>query len=248
MKLTVLGCSGSAPGPDSPASSYLVEADGSRIVLDIGNGAFGALQRHVDPKSIDGICLSHLHPDHCNDMCGYFVTLEFGPGPPVRIPVWGPEGTSARLAEAYGLPIDPGMNSVFDFHRYPDHTFNIGPFSITTARVNHPVPAYALRVEHGGKSLVYSGDTGESRALVDLACEADLLLCEAGFGTQEDVPEGVHLNGRLAGEHAKAASVRKLMVTHILPWYDQAATIESARESFGGDVIAAAADQTWEIE
>ena len=47
MKLTVLGCSGSIPGPIGPASSYLVEHDGYRLLLDLGSGAFGALHRHA---------------------------------------------------------------------------------------------------------------------------------------------------------------------------------------------------------
>ena len=44
VRLTVVGCSGSGPGPTSPASSYLVEHDGFRVLLDLGNGAFGTLQ------------------------------------------------------------------------------------------------------------------------------------------------------------------------------------------------------------
>lgn len=44
MRLTVLGCSGTFPGPDSPCSSYLVDHDGSR--LDLGAGSLGVLQRH----------------------------------------------------------------------------------------------------------------------------------------------------------------------------------------------------------
>jgi ribonuclease BN (tRNA processing enzyme) len=235
------------PGPESPASSYLVEADGSQLVLDLGNGALSALQRHADLRSVDGICLSHLHADHCIDLCGYFVRLEYGPGHSPRLPVWGPDGTAERLAVAYGVPIDPGMTSVFDFRHYPDGAFRVGSFTVTTARVNHLVPTYAIRVEHGGKSLVYSGDTGESPSLIELAREADLLLCEAGFGTSEDEPPGIHLNGRLAGEHARAAGVRRLMVTHVLPWYDKTATMEAAQTAFGGEVVAAAADQTWEI-
>ena len=59
MKLTVLGCSGSLPGPDSPAAGYLVESDGYRVVLDLGNGALGALQRYVAPRDIDAVVLSH---------------------------------------------------------------------------------------------------------------------------------------------------------------------------------------------
>ena len=58
MKLTVLGCSGSVPGPDSPASGYLVESDGFQLILDLGHGAFGALQQHVHPTDIDAVLLS----------------------------------------------------------------------------------------------------------------------------------------------------------------------------------------------
>src|SRR5487761_1525454 len=73
VRLTVIGCSGSFPGPDSPGSCYLVEADGFRLLLDLGNGALGALQRYCGLYDVDAICLSHLHADHCLD-----------PGPEVR--------------------------------------------------------------------------------------------------------------------------------------------------------------------
>ena len=78
MKLTVLGCSGSMPGPDSPASGYLIEADGYKLVLDLGHGAFGALQRYVDPVDVDAIVVSHLHADHCIDLTAYIVALRYG--------------------------------------------------------------------------------------------------------------------------------------------------------------------------
>ena len=68
---------GSYPGPDSPASCYLVEADQDgrtwRVLLDLGSGALGRLHRHADPLSIDGVFISHLHPDHWFDMSGYYV-------------------------------------------------------------------------------------------------------------------------------------------------------------------------------
>jgi len=73
MKLTVVGCSGSFPSAESACSSYLVEADGFRLLLDMGNGALGELQRHCGLYDLDAIFLSHLHADHCIDMCGYFV-------------------------------------------------------------------------------------------------------------------------------------------------------------------------------
>ena len=57
MKLTILGCSGSVPAPDSPCSGYLVESGGTRLLLDLGNGALGALQRHLDPFLLDAVAI-----------------------------------------------------------------------------------------------------------------------------------------------------------------------------------------------
>ena len=100
--------------PDSPASCYLLEAehDGRtwRVLLDLGSGALGALHRYADPLAIDAVFLSHLHADHCLDLCGYYVMRKYHPdGQQPRIPVWGPVGTADRMARAYDLPTDPGM-------------------------------------------------------------------------------------------------------------------------------------------
>ena len=56
-----------------------MEADGFRLLLDLGNGALGALQRHAGLDDIDAICLSHLHGDHCLDMCSYWVARTYAP-------------------------------------------------------------------------------------------------------------------------------------------------------------------------
>ncbi|MFC8943216.1 MBL fold metallo-hydrolase, partial [Streptomyces griseoincarnatus] len=52
MRLTVVGSSGSVPGPDSACSCYLVEQDGFRLLLDLGTGAVGPLQRYVAPADV----------------------------------------------------------------------------------------------------------------------------------------------------------------------------------------------------
>ncbi|NED96195.1 MBL fold metallo-hydrolase [Phytoactinopolyspora alkaliphila] len=251
MKLTVLGCSGSLPGPSSPASSYLVEADGARLVVDLGNGALGELQRHVGYRglaSIDAVLLSHLHPDHFIDLCGYYVALRYGPHRPARrVPVWGPENTAERLAAAYGEHPEPGMGQEFDIRAYPGAEFEIGPFRVTTARMAHPVPAYAIRLEHAGSVLVYSGDTGPTPALADLARGADLLLCEAAFDDDAENPADLHLTGREAGEHAAAAGVSRLVVTHVPPWGDPERAVEAAREAYDGPVDAAGVGRTWNV-
>jgi len=158
-----VGCSGSYPGPDSPASCYLLEAEHGgrtwRVLMDLGSGALGALHRYVDPLSIDAVLLSHLHADHCLDLCGYYVMRKYHPdGPLPRIPVFGPKDTARRMAKAYDLDEDPGMNEEFDFIVYPEGPFTVGPFTITARRVAHPVTAYGLRIEADGKVLAYLTD------------------------------------------------------------------------------------------
>lgn len=252
MKLTVLGCSGSLPGPLSPASSYLVEAGGARVVVDLGSGALSELQRRVGYQGldeIDAILISHLHADHYMDLCGYYVAMHYGPRRPRRrVPIWGPDQTAERLAVAYGDDTSPGMSAEFDFHVYPDGPFQVGPFTVRVAKVAHPVPAFAIRLEHGGSSLVYSADTGPTPALVDLARGADLFLCEAAFRPREDNPPDLHLTGRQAGEHARAAGVGQLVVTHVPPWGDTEQAVDEARSAFDGPVQAARLGAVWEFE
>src|ERR1700691_6168256 len=99
MRVTVIGCAGSFPGPDSPASCYLFEAEGFHLVIDMGNGALGVLQRHAELFGIDAICVSHLHADHCVDLSSYWVARQYAPGGPrAPIPVYGPAGTAQRVA------------------------------------------------------------------------------------------------------------------------------------------------------
>ena len=252
MKLTIVGMSGSYPGPDSPASCYLVEQDHEgrvfRLLLDLGSGALGALQRYIELDQVDAVLLSHLHADHCLDLCGYYVVRKYGEGAPMpRIPVYGPEGTADRMARAYDLEPDPGMHEEFDFRTFPDESFSVGPFVVRTARVAHPVPAYAIRLEAADSALVYSGDTGACDALVGIADHADLLLCEASFVEAPDNPVDLHLTGRQAGEHATRAGVRRLVLTHIPPHINAKLVFREAESVFAGDLDVARAGATYTV-
>jgi ribonuclease BN (tRNA processing enzyme) len=235
MKLTVLGCSGSFPSARSPASSYLLEHDGHRIVLDLGSGALGALARHADPYAVDAVLLSHLHPDHCADLAGYYVMRRYRPeGAAPALPVRGPAGAAERFGQLYGPRQSSDDQPDFDFVDHAD-TYQVGPFEITTRRVVHPVTAYALRVSAGGRTLVYSGDTGACDALVELSRGADLALYEASFvGT--DNPPGLHLTGWEAGEHATRAGIGRLALTHLVAWYDPEQVRAEAVSRFDGDL------------
>ena len=239
MRLTVVGCAGSFPGPDSPASCYLLEHDGRRILLDLGNGALGPLQRYADLYDIDAVVLSHLHADHCLDLTSYYVWRRYRPeGPAHAIPVIGPAGTADRMARAYDLRPEPGMHGEFEFHDHVAVT-EVGPFRISTARVNHPVEAYATRVEAGGRSLVFSGDTGESDALVELSRGADVALFEASLLERYDVPPNLHLTARQAAEHAIRADAGRLVLTHLVPWTSREETLAEATAAYDGDLTLA---------
>lgn len=253
MRLTVIGCSGSYPGPDSPASCYLVEdeRDGRtwRILLDLGSGALGALQQYVDPLTVDAVFLSHLHPDHVSDITGFYVLRRYHPdGPQPRIPVYGPKGTANRMASAYGLSPSPGMHDEFDFRVLEeDQPVVVGPFTVTVAKVVHPVEAFAIRVSDGQGSFVYSGDTAPSDALVRLAKGSDLLLAEASFREGVENPEELHMTGKEAAEAALEAGVGTLVLTHIPPWYDKQETLAEAEPVYDGRLELARSGATYDL-
>lgn len=248
-----MGCSGSYPGPDSPASCYLLEAPHERrthrVLLDLGSGALGALQEFGDAREIDAVLLSHLHADHCLDLCGYYVFRKYHPdGPLPPIPVYGPHGTGARMARAYDVPVQPGLSEHFDFHSWDvSSPEKIGPFAVQVARMEHPVETYAMRIEHQGRVLVYSGDTGPTEALVDLARDADTLLCEASFVEGEYNLPGLHLTGRQAAKHAKAARVRQLLLTHVPAWHDRRRVLGEAVGAWDGRIETVAKGARFDI-
>jgi ribonuclease BN (tRNA processing enzyme) len=239
MRVTVIGCAGSFPGPDSPASCYLLEAEGFRLVIDMGNGALGVLQRYAELFGIDAICLSHLHADHCIDLGAYWVARQFAPdGAQPPIPVHGPRGTAIRVKPELGPGGHPDDDDRepprFDFHDLAPGPFEIGPFRLTAEHMNHPVETFGFRVEHAGWRLAYSGDTGETDALVRLAQDVDLLLCEASFLDGERAPSGLHLTARQAGQYAVRAGAGRLVLTHLVPWNDRERSRDQASQAYRG--------------
>jgi len=243
MQLTVIGCSGSFPGPASPASCYLLEAEGFRLVMDMGNGALGVLQQYAGLFEVDAVCLSHLHADHCVDLGAYWVARQYAPGgarPP--IPVYGPAGTVERVT---GVLLGSGETEAasvrerFDVRDLTVGTWEIGPFRVTTEHMNHPVETFGFRVEHAGWKVAYSADTGETGALVRLAEGVDVLLSEASFQDSHDNPPDLHLTARQAGEHAARAGAGHLVLTHLVPWYDRERSLAEAAASYCGPLSAA---------
>ena len=117
-------------------------------------------------------------------------------------------------------------------------SLDIGPFRVQTRLLPHWVPNAGIRVEAGGQVIAYTGDTGPSHRVAELARGADLLLAEASYADQ--VPEDCRhdlSSGRLQGQQAAAAGAGHLLLTHLLPGTDPAAaraaaaTITTARSA-----------------
>ena len=237
MRLTVLGCAGSFPGPESACSAYLVEAQGFRLLIDFGSGSLSALQRYADMNAVDAIMLTHLHADHMLDACNYVVVRRYDPtGPKPPVPMYAPLGAAERIAAAYSVDGEP-VDDVYTFFRLEPGTFPIGPFTVTVDRVNHPIETYGVRVEQGGRVLAYSSDTAPCESLLRLAQGADLFLCEASYLDDVPHPPDLHLTGREAGEAATKADVGRLLLTHLVSaWGSEASTVEAACAAFAGPV------------
>ena len=241
MDLTVLGCAGTFPGPDSPCSGYLVEAEGFRLLVDVGNGVLTNLQRCRGLLDVDAVIVTHLHADHVVDLIPYAYARHYHPRlEPACLPVLGPSGTFERLANMFDAPVGT-LEKVYDITVAESGVREIGPFRVTLDRVHHPVETYGVRLEHDGNVLAYSSDTGETDALVGLARDADVFLCEASFEEGVPNPPGIHLTGREAGVYAARAGAGSLLLTHMVAWHDPEHSLAEAAEVYDGPIAAAAA-------
>ncbi len=243
MRITILGCSGSVVGPDSPASGYLLTApDTPPLVLDFGGGVLGALQRYADPNEVH-ILLSHLHADHCLDLPGLFVWRRYHPTPAKGQGIlYGPSDTWSRLAAAsspVGGELDD-FSDIFDIRHWSDgEAVRFGALTVLPRLVTHPTESYGLRItDPSGATLVYSGDTGVCDSLVELASGADVFLCEASWTHAPERPPHLHLSDTEAGRMAKLAGVGELLLTHIPPWTSREDVISEAKAEFDGPVHA----------
>ena len=235
MELTVLGCSGSYGAPAGGAcSGYLVRAGDAAIWLDCGNGSFTNLQQHINPADLTAVVITHSHPDHCVDLYGLHVCGKYGLGLSA-LPVYAPEGVEKQLESLVG-----SFDDTFDWHEVADgDAVAIDGVSARFSRTDHPPPTVAVELAHEGKRLVYTSDTGPEWSPEVFGPGADLLLSEATY-QHDDIRAPIHLSARQAGEYARAASARRLMLTHLWPTIDPVASVEEGNEAFGRAIVLAA--------
>lgn len=239
MDLTVLGCSGSYASPTTgPCSGYLVRTATTTVWMDCGNGSLANLARHVDPAELDGVVISHLHPDHCVDIYGLHVMLRYDVERS-HLPVYAPADASDRLGSLVS------WGDTFAWHDLGDGGHGeIGDLGFDFSRTDHPIPTYAVQVtDPDRRRLVYTSDTGPEWTVDAFGAGADVVVSEATY-LHADRRSPIHLSGRQAGAAARAAQARRLVLTHFWPRVDPEAVCAEGSDAFGAAVIPAAVDLT----
>lgn len=237
MELIVLGA-----GPaytdraGSAGAAYLLLENGHALLLDMGQGSFPKLAAVWEPSRLDGVAISHLHPDHFIDLVPLRHYLRFEFDPPRRVRVLGPGELEARLD---ALHAEPGFaRGALDFLAVKEvgRQYRIGPFMIESSPVTHAKESYGYRVTTGGAGLAYSGDCGRAADLRPLIRAGDTLLIETSFGVGP-VPDGaLHLDATAVGLLAVQTRPERVLLTHIQMGWDQREALEAVQAIWSGPV------------
>ena len=238
LSVTVLGCSGSYPGPGGACSGYLVDDGSTRVWVDAGSGTLANLQQHVALDQVDAVVLSHEHPDHWSDLEGWHNVLRFVLDR-TGFPVYAPAGLRSRTYQDTGANV--AWTDVADGDRV-----SVGTMDFTFSRTDHGPETLGMRVDAGGRSLGYSADTGPAWSLEALGDGLHLALCEA---TVPPAQEGKmqHLSARQAGGSARAAGAAGLVLTHLWPTVDPDRSREDGAAGFGAPVEVATVGARYEV-
>lgn len=201
------------------ACIHLRVGDGPSVLLDCGATSLSALKTFgLDPGEISTVLVSHLHGDHFGGLPFLILDGQFTRRTrPLTIA--GPVGTAARLRQTMEAMF-PGSTGIV--RRFSLDVVELVPGTITAMAacavaswaVNHPsgAPALALRLDIGGKTIAYTGDTAWTEDLITAAAGADLLIAEAYY-VDRAIP--FHLRHADLAAHASDLTSRRIVLTHL---------------------------------
>jgi ribonuclease BN (tRNA processing enzyme) len=246
MKITVLGGCGAWPAAGLACSGYLLDHDGYLLLVDPGYATLPKLLELVPADRIDAVAVTHKHPDHCADLNPLLRARALRDDPAPTLPVYALPGALDAV-----LALDrPGMlDEAYDLREFAGgEAFDAGPFRIETTLLPHYVPNAGLRMGAGGSTVTYTGDTGPSPLVAELAAGSDVLIADSSYA--EEVPDdsAAYLtSARQAAVQATAAGVGRLVLTHLVPETDPDAAVRAAREGFGGRINVARPGLTLDV-
>jgi ribonuclease BN (tRNA processing enzyme) len=234
MRLTIVG-SGDAFGSGGRFNTCFHVATADRTVLiDCGATTHVALRAHgIDPNTIDGIILSHLHGDHFGGIPFLMLDAQYISRRERPLTIAGPPGTRERVTAAMEVLFTGSSKTKF---RFPWDIVEIAVgeptdilgLTVNSAEVIHysGAPSTALRVSSGTRVLAYSGDTEWTDALLPIASGADLFIVEC-FDYARDLSG--HLNWTTVKRRIPDFGAKRVMITHMNP--TMLGRIEEAKEA-----------------
>ena len=221
MKFTVIGCSPAWPNPGGAHSGYLLEHDSGRLLVDCGPGVLSRLREREGWPHVDAIAITHFHLDHWGDLVPWVWGAMYRAGGVAiddRPELWVHVGGRAILeqfGERFGFT--DMFDRVFTLREYTaEQPFPAAGFEVTPLRLPHYLlETYGFRLSAAGSTIAYSGDSGPSERLVELARGTDLFVCEATLdrGADDGQPRG-HLSADEALAAAAEAGTRRVLLTH----------------------------------
>jgi ribonuclease BN (tRNA processing enzyme) len=162
-----------------------------------------------------------------------------------RIALYAPEAVVDRIAGLEDCD-RAAVGQVFDWSPLPAAASRVGPFVIESWTLPHYVLNVGVRLSTPAFVVAYTGDTGPDVALAELGRDADLYIVDAtdrhqrtGHAPSAGVEPAMNLTARQAGEVARAAGARRLMLTHFWPDNDRERSQQDAAEVFAGEVLLA---------
>ncbi len=174
-----------------------IEKDGHRLILDGGTG-LSSLGNELGAPTNATLLFTHVHWDHIQGV-PFFGPL-FHPGSNIRM--CGMRSSWGSLRDSLDAQMRPpqfpvgldAFNAQLNFQDIdPGHPFDIGPFKVIPALMEHPDGVLVYRIECDGKSVVFATDvehgTKLDRRLLHFVEGADLLIHDAQYTESEYIGE-----------------------------------------------------------
>lgn len=245
MDLITVGTGTVSPSAHRSSACHFVRRGEVRLLLDCGPGTLHRLATLGLPwAETTHVALTHFHPDHFADLPMLVYALKYTTVPARREPlvVLGPRGVvrlMRALSEGYGeWLLDPGF-PILIMDVQPGEPFPLdAELTLDSFPVPHTAESVALGLTAPEGRLVYTGDTGPSPELARWAKGCDLLLAECSL--PESMAMDIHLTPERAGDLARDAEARRLVLTHFYPPVENSDPAQAAASRFGGPVTAAA--------
>ncbi len=247
VQVTVLGNSSRYLAPLGAGTSYLVETDDrrTRVVLDCGNGTHLRLAAMLHGARVDALVVSHFHVDNAADLIPV-ISGGMRAGGPVFLPrgaEWNLDTMLRSFNKDRSFVADARV--AVDEVMPGDHRV-VGDMVLSFGEAHHGCPGVTVRLEADGRALTYLSDTGPREGLVEMVKDADLVLAHTLL-LDRSGPAALcetNLSAGAAGRLARSAGARRLALSHIPFYGDDAESLAEARAAFGGEVLVLREGQT----